>query len=785
MNGAKHGSSEERSMTGKSLEDLEFAKVQAMISSFRLSEEGGAFLSSLPFATEKEELTVRQGYISHILGSMERDGVPSLPLFPSISDVMDRLDEPAPLLEGPHLLDLAHYLQSSEELLAYLLQDEEESMNELIGSGIDPALIALREAICEDLDENGSVRENHPRLKPLYRQLEQIRQKRSSYCSSFIHEHRSYVQSDVEALRDGRLVIPIKDGHKNNVKGYISSVSSSGQTVFMEPFALVDLNNSVLLASNRILVEIAKILHELTLKAKKEEKLLLELRKTVGRADGYYALSRWVHEQRCTVVQLDSEEVRLLDARHPLLKQKAVPITIVLEKGINGVVLSGPNAGGKTVTVKTFGLFALLNQYCGYLPAREGSALPLFDRIFTDIGDEQSIEKELSTFSGHMSRLSAILNHLTPNSLVILDELGSGTDPLEGSALAQAILSYSLKRSALTLVTSHHGVLKEYAYSAENIINAAMEFDEVSGKPTFKIIPNVIGRSHALATAKAMGLPKEVLHDAEELLGSDRIELSSVLRRLEEELRRVEERSKALETVERRWKEENRKLDLKALTIRQQERQLKDDEIRTLARFTRKARQRLEQLVAEIREGELTGEKTKAVKTYLSELDRRVETEQALLEEEEEVFVRPTEFKVGMEVLCGPSKREGTILEKEGKNRYLVAIGSMRMSLKDSDLYLPKNKGPEVRVSYTASSKRAKQEIDVRGFTLEEALEAVEQNIEAALLNNLTTFGIIHGYGDGILSQGIGKLLGNHRSVVDYRFALPEDGGMGKTYVFL
>ncbi len=264
-----------------------------------------------------------------------------------------------------------------------------------------------------------------------------------------------------------------------------------------------------------------------------------------------------------------------------------------------------------------------------------------------------------------------------------------------------------------------------------------------------------------------------------------RIELSSILMRLEEERKRVEERSKALSKIESRWKEEYRKLDLKALTIKQQERQLKDEEIRTLARFTQKARQRLEQLVTDIREGELTGEKTKAVKTYLAELDRRVETEEAALEKTEEAFVHPTTFEVGMEVLCGPSKREGTIIKKEGRNRYLVAIGSMRMSLKENDLYLPRNRDSTVKVSYTANARRAKQEIDVRGFTLEEALEAVEQNIEAALLNNLSTFGIIHGYGDGILSQGIGRLLKNHRLVIDYRFALPEDGGMGKTYVFL
>lgn len=768
----------------KSLEDLEFAKVQAMIKSFSLSDEGGVFLDSLAFALEEDELTTRQGYISDLLGFFEQDGLPLLSTFPSVTDLFLSLDEPSPSLEGGELLDLASYLRSAEEFFTFLGQDETRSIAHLVTHPLNPSLVDLKDAILDTFDESGNVRENHPRLRPFYKELESVRHRRSSYCSSFINEHRLYVQSDVEALRDGRLVIPIKDGHKNNVKGYISSVSSSGQTVFMEPFALVDLNNSVLLANNKILVEIAKILHEITLMVKANEELLHQLLDMVGIGDGYYALSRWAFENRCTHVQYTKNVVRLLDARHPLLKQKAIPITIILEEGIKAVVLSGPNAGGKTVTVKTFGLFALLNQYCGYLPVKEGSCLPLFDQVFTDIGDEQSIEKELSTFSAHMSHIATILNTLTPRSLVILDELGSGTDPVEGSALAQSILSYTLKKSGLTLVTSHHGLLKEYAYSQANIMNAAMEFDEASGKPTFTIIPNVIGQSHALATAQAMGLPKEVLLSAEELLGSDRLEISTVLKRLEEERRLVEERSKALAVKEDQNKTISRDLTLKALTLKQKERHLKEEEVRTLSRFTTRARQRLERLVTEIREGELTTEKTKAVKTYLHELDERILEEEASLKEEE-TFEHPTNFEVGMDVLCGPSKREGTILKEEGRNQYLVAVGSMRMKLKANELYLPKKKEPTVHISYTATTRRAKQELDVRGFTLEEALEAVEQNIEAALLNNVSTFGIIHGYGDGILSQGIGQLLRTHRLVSDYRFALPEDGGMGKTYVFL
>ncbi|MFA5699511.1 MAG: Smr/MutS family protein, partial [Sphaerochaeta sp.] len=442
------------------------------------------------------------------------------------------------------------------------------------------------------------------------------------------------------------------------------------------------------------------------------------------------------------------------------------------------------NAWGKTVTVKTFGLFAVLNQYCGYVPVSEGSALPLYDAIYTDIGDEQSIEKELSTFSGHMGQIASILNNLCKNSLVILDELGSGTDPLEGSALAQAILSYAVQHSALTLVTSHHGVIKEFAYSRADMINAAMEFDEKSGKPTFTIIPNVIGSSHALATAKAMGLPSDVVTEAEELLGSDRIEITTVLKRLEEERQAVEKRLEEVKKKEKAAQDAQRDVDLRRLQLKQKEHQLRNDEVRSLARFTKKARQTLEGLVTELRSGEITSEKTKAVKSYLTDLDERIEREERAIEEEP-VFEHPKTFEIGMDVLCGPSKREGTILSKEGKNSYLVAIGSMRMKLKASELYLPKTKEKEVRISYTAERRRAKSELDVRGFTLEEALEAVEQNIEAAILNNISTFGIIHGYGDGILSKGIGEFLRTHRSITDYRFALPEDGGMGKTYVFL
>ena len=425
------------------------------------------------------------------------------------------------------------------------------------------------------------------------------------------------------------------------------------------------------------------------------------------------------------------------------------------------------------------------------MPAQGGSSLPLFDQVYCDIGDEQSIDDELSTFSGHMKQIASILREAGSDSLILLDELGSGTDPVEGSAIAQSILEYAHTRACLTLVTSHHSLLKQYAYAKKEIINASMAFDERSLEPTFTIVVGLSGESHGLDMARSMGLPPSVIAQAETLLGSEQLQLSAIIKDLEGRRIALEEEGKRLERRRIALHGEIKGVQLKELRLNQQLAQLKAGQLTSLERFTREKRRELEALVADLRRGGAEQDESGRIKEALSSLTDRIQAEEKELASLEELIeertpkAAPVNYEVGMDVLCGPTKREGRILKKLGKGRYQVAIDAMKMTLKASDLTPAKGGEQTVSVSYQSSAAEPKLVLDVRGLTLEEALSQVALQIEAALVHGMESFSIIHGYGDGILSRGIGEYLKAQRAVKDYRFAMPEDGGMGKTYVML
>jgi len=782
-------------MNQKSIEELGFHQVVAQIEAHARSEEGRDCLLHLPFLTEHEALCSRQEEIAGFIKLLGASLGGSLQTFPSIKASLQIINNPIKALEGNDLVDIAHYIANAELLQEFCNQALEDGttfacVKDLMGDSFDATLRQVGAHILEVLDESAQVKESHPALRHLRKEVEVRKNERSRYCSQFIHDNKEVVQTDQEALRDGRLVIPVRSDRRAGVQGFITSSSATGNTVFMEPYPLVEMNNSVVMAQNQILIEIAKILKQLNDEVASCRKELADLAQRVGRTDARLSIAEWALQMQCCRTDLTKSHCTLLKARHPLLGKKVVPITMQLDSQIKAVVISGPNAGGKTVTIKTVGLFALLNQFCGYIPAQEGSTLPIFDDVFTDIGDEQSIEQELSTFSGHMKQIAYVLSHMTERSLVIMDELGSGTDPVEGSAIARATLEYCLQKAALTLVTSHHGVLKQFAYAKKEVINASMEFDENSHVPTFRIIQGLPGESHALDTARKMKLPQQVLSMAEQYLGSEAVQIGTIIKDLEAKRCDLEQQENAMHKRYLALQSEVKAMQLKELRIKQREAQLKEEQSTELARFMYKKRKELENLVAELRTGELTKEKTKQVKTYIESLSQKLEEQQEQLQqfEDEIEYLKPEaaqQLEVGMDVLCGSAKREGKILEKKGKNSFVVAIGTMRMTLPASQLFLPKRVEQKVSVLFQSSAPEPKLVLDVRGMILEEALRLLDQQIESALVHGMSMFSIIHGYGDGILSKGIAGYLKKHRSVQDFRFAMPEDGGMGKTYVML
>ncbi len=785
------------SMNKKSIEDLGFPQVLQKIQGCALSREGFQRLATMGFLTDKRALKERQEKVGSFYRLLGRPDAGHPSSFADITEAMHTLKNPLLVLDGQALMGIAHYIGSAETLLEYCNQSLENSgplepINGLLGKQIESSLLNLKASIHTILDETGEVKESHPAIRALRKRAEQAKGERSRFCNEYMKSKRDAMQSDQSAYRDGRVVIPVRNDRRSEVEGFISSASTSGNTVFMEPYKLVEMNNSVVMAENQILVEIAKLLAHLDGQARGCKSELIALMEMVGATDALYAAARYSYDQNASKVSLDSDVCTLLDARHPLLGKKAVPITVALEAKVQAVVISGPNAGGKTVTIKTVGLLALLNQFCGFIPAKDGSSLPLFDDIFTDIGDEQSIEEELSTFSGHMKQIGHILRNMTSRSLVIMDELGSGTDPVEGSALARATLEYCIRKAKLTLVTSHHGVLKQFAYAKENVINASMEFDEQSHLPTFRVISGIPGDSHALDTAKAMGLPLEVLDKAKQYLGSEAVEIGEIIRGLEKRKREADLLEQNLKDRHYKLQQQVKQVQLKELKLKQDALILKQEQSSDLYRFMREKSSELENLVAELRSGEITREKTRKVKSFVSSVQEKHEqTEKQIQDQSEELEPKrgkttPIQFKPNMDVLCGTARREGRIIRRASKGKWIVAIGTMKFTLPESELSVArKQEEKKVHVQYHSSAPPPKMVLDVRGMSLEEALSALDIQIESALVHGFSTFSIIHGYGDGILSRGIGQYLKQSVSITDYRFALPEDGGMGKTYVFL
>lgn len=788
-------------MLKRTIDDLGFTDVVAQIRRFCMSSEGERSIASDSMITDESAYLSKQGRIDSIMALLSENSVTGVESFPDIAQSLSDLqDKPFFSLDAASIYDIGLYIQSALKMAAFLSLPSQDPrlllhpVSDLIGS-VSPSLSDLEAHIFNVLEPPGQVRKTHPAIARAIAEIEHCRSDRASYSSSLVSSNRSMMQADKPSFKDSRVVVPLKAELKSEMLGLVHSYSASSQTLYVEPFKLVEYNNSVVMAEQNLQIEIARLVHELSDEVRSCELELRDLSRRICVADSLFAYASWARNCGCCKVMISSDSsISLLGCRHPLLRTHAVPITVSMAPEVRAMVISGPNAGGKTVTIKTVGLMALLNQICGFIPASDGSCLPLYDQVFTDIGDDQSIEADLSTFSGHMNQVGFILRTMTTSSLVILDELGSGTDETEGAAIARAVLQYCMAHCRTVLVSSHHNALKQFAYVNPNVMNASMEFDESSHKPTFRVISGLPGESHALDTAIRMHLPPEVIDNARSFLGHDEVSISALIRGLEQ--KRIEADSKLALIAEQQktLTESLRRSDLRALQLDQKEYIIRKGKLSELDSFISSTRSQLENLVTELRTGELTREKTVKVKQFISSMEESQQAYEEKLRSASDSIAKRTaaatasnpSFAVGSDVLCGTYKRQGVITRTAGKGRWQVAIGPMKFTFKESELTLaPTTAKSKVHVEYSVSSIQPRLVLDVRGMTLEEATQALSDQIEACLVHGLPSFSIIHGYGDGILSRGLHQYLSHAAGVSSFKFAMPEDGGQGKTYVSL
>jgi len=796
---------------------LEYPLVLEKVSSYSLSEEVALIIkNSHPVYNDSaHELKEIVSVIYSLIKT--RTDEPRLWL-PSVGFLLPKIETLGVILEIDEVLALGLFIERAEELRHWILKDWENSGNEtgkqLLYEMVNTESLSdckpVSNEIFKIIDREGNLRDLPP-LRIIKKRINSLEKELKNIVSRYLSDddYKRMLQSPLPSQRDGRAVLAVKSNFRGRIKGIVHEVSTSGQTVFIEPLDVVEKNNEILIEKRNLDAEIQKILRELTENISIHSKIIKYFYSTIIKLEDLRSRAKYsvVTNGNFSKNKELNDDLILNQARHPMLK-KPVPINISMNNGTRTLIITGPNTGGKTVTLKTLGLLSMMNQSGLALPAEEGSILPIFDGIFADIGDEQSINQSLSTFSAHITKISAITSYATDKSLVLLDELGSGTDPLEGGAIAMAVLDYLITKNSRMIITTHHGILKNYGYTRATVENASVEFDVRTLSPTYKIINGLPGESRALDIAAANGLNTTIVTNARKYIEDEKTDVSEMIKNLEQKQRDLNLLEKNSIVEQSKLKEEKRRADLKELQLRQKETELKRESMGKLQQFLRDSRKTLENLVRELKEGEIDRDKTLKVKDFLNELSLNIENENMILTEEELILkkqkqknegkITSSAFLPGMEVFAGSSKQRGTIIrsEKKSKNNedsWLIKVGSLKISFPQSDLTpIPSNQQPVDKKSGFSSwaaeygtSEKAVYELKLLGFRLEEAIEALRRQIEAASLSGLKNFSVVHGTGSGILQKGIHDYLKKDPAVADYYFARPELGGFGRTEVVL
>ncbi len=709
------------------------------------------------------------------------------------------------VLEPHQLLDVADTLVGGRRLKGFLLGLE----------GTAPLLAAravgirefpfLEEEIKRCIGEEGEVKDDASpelaRLRQRMRTLKnRIREKLDALTRS--PELRRYLQDPIVTLRRDRYVVPVKEEYQDRVPGVVHDQSASGATLFIEPMPVVRLGNELRAVESRERKEVERILENLSREVANQEKALAETLKILAELDLIFARGSLSLALSAVEPEFNDEGwIDIKKGRHPLLGGVAVPVDIYLGRDFSTMVITGPNTGGKTVTLKMVGLLVLMAQSGLHVPADPGTKLAVFDSVFADIGDEQSIEQSLSTFSSHLKNIIQIINNLTERSLVLLDELGAGTDPAEGSALGMAILDYLLERGARTIATTHSSELKTYAYQRDRVENASVEFDPKTLRPTFRLLIGLPGRSNAFQIASRLGLPEGIVSKARACMGEDRLQVDALIEEIETNRRRAEQERKEAERDREVMVRLKRDQEERLRSLEEKRRQILQEAYEEARAIVQKARQESEEILAELRKlraQQEAREAERALQAARTKWKARLEQVEEGMEElapnrEEPV---PRDLKPGETVFILSLMDTGLVLEGPKEDgRVLVQAGIMKVDVHLRELRRVKGTSEERSkksagvTSLTRLKKLKAQhvapEVHLRGLTVDEALAKAEKFLDDACLAGLKEVKVIHGKGAGILRREVVKFLDAHPLVVSYRPGEQNEGGEGVTIVRL
>lgn len=792
-------------MNEKTLKILEFDKIINMIVNLTSSPLGAELAAKLMPETDYGKVLRNLKETSDGVTFIVKRGGPPMGGIHDIRESLKRLEIGAVLNLG-ELLKTAGVLRAVRNLKNYANDDsikseDENAVNELIKC-LEPNK-RIEEKIYSSIVSEEEISDTaSPTLANIRRQIlkaqESIKDKLNDILRS--SKYKKYMQEPIVTMRGDRYVIPVKQEYRAEIPGLIHDSSSSGATIFVEPMAVVEANNNIRELKIKEQLEIERILYELSEDVRGIIDALKSNISILARIDFIFAKSKLSLDYRCVCPSLNDEHrIVIKKGRHPLLDSKSVvPIDFWIGEDFTTLVVTGPNTGGKTVTLKTVGLFTLMAQAGLHVPANEGTQIGLFKKVFADIGDEQSIEQSLSTFSSHMKNIVNILNNIDGESLVLFDELGSGTDPTEGAALAMSILEYLKDKGCTTVATTHYSQLKVYAVTTRSVENACCEFDVETLKPTYKLLIGVPGKSNAFAISKRLGLLDDVIDRAKEFLTIEDIKFEDMLLSIEKNLSKTEEERKRAES----YRLETEKLKKETEEQKKRLAESKEKYIKQAKEDARKilleARSEAEEIISQMKKLQKdmhNSESSKKAEEMRVELKRKVDSiEEALAQPivRRDTLVKPPQnLKPGDSILIVSLNQKGTVLTPPDKNgEALIQAGIMKVNIHVSNLKLIDEQKSELKKSGfgdigVSKAKNINSEIDIRGYTLEEALESVDKYLDDALIAGLSMVSIIHGKGTGTLRNGIHKYLRSSSRVKAFRLGKYGEGESGVTIIEL
>ncbi len=793
-------------MNQKACKTLEYQKIISQLTEYAASAPGKLLCRNLAPSTDYGQILRSQKETSDAVTRIRFKGNLSLAGIRDIRDSLKRL-EIGSSLGIPELLSISSVLTVAARAKAYGRHEESEEYEDDSLDGmfreLEPLTPVNNEVKRCILSEEEISDDASPGLRRVRRSMKGINDKIHTQLNNILNSNRTYLQDAVITMRDGRYCLPVKSEYKNQVSGMVHDQSATGSTLFVEPMAIIQLNNELRSLEIQEQKEIESVLADLSARLAPYTQPLASNLDILAHLDFVFAKAALSRHYKCSEPTFNQEgRIHIKEGRHPLLDpQKVVPITVWLGDAFDLLIVTGPNTGGKTVSLKTVGLFTLMGQAGLHIPAFEGSQLAVFEQVFADIGDEQSIEQSLSTFSAHMTNIVDILGKADSRSLCLFDELGAGTDPTEGAALAMAILNFLHNMKCRTMATTHYSELKLYALGTAGVENACCEFDVQTLRPTYRLLIGIPGKSNAFAISQKLGLPDYLIEDAKSRIESEDETFEDIISHLEDSRRTIEQEQEQIQSYKAEVSRLKARLEQKEERLDERKEKLIRAATEEAQKILREAKETADRTIKNINKlASASGVDARALEAERGKLRdnlKKVESRLTLNQEPRpRKAVNPKTLQIGQGVRVLSMNQKGTVSSlPDAKGNLFVQMGILRSQVNIRDLELiheesvsgpglgGRQKGSGGSGIKMSKSRSVSPEINLLGMTVDEAIPQLDKYLDDACIAHLQQVRVVHGKGTGALRAGIHKHLKKVKSVKEFRLAEFGEGDAGVTIV--